>query len=187
MAYGRLDVFWPDGQFKTFLLSDPSISIGRSSGNTIPLETDTLSRYHSSLTHKDGEVQITDLDSANGTFVDGVRLKSHEPRTLYGGEEITIGELRLIYHFLDETPTRPITVPEEATRRIELEEAPFFIEVEEPEIGIPPGAHISARLSITNTGERRRALPRRSQRRAERLGAHRPPRPGNRRRSRAPT
>ena len=151
MAYGRLDVFWPDGLFKTYLLTDSTISIGRSPGNSVPLETDTLSRYHASLTHKDGEVQLTDLDSANGTFVDGDRLKANEPRVLYGGEEVTIGELRLIYHFLDETPTRPITVPEEATQRIELEEAPFYIDVQEPEIAIPPGAHISARLSITNT------------------------------------
>ena len=58
MAYGRLDVFWPDGLFKTYLLTDPTISIGRSPGNSIPLETDTLSRYHASLTHKDGEVQL---------------------------------------------------------------------------------------------------------------------------------
>ncbi|MFN8452108.1 MAG: FHA domain-containing protein [Anaerolineae bacterium] len=150
MAYGRLDVFWPDGLFKTYLLSDSNISMGRSSGNTIPLETDTLSRYHATLVYKDGEVQITDLDSANGTFVDGVRLKANEPRTLYGGEEFLIGELRMVYHFLDESPTRPITIPEEITRRIELEEAPFYIEIEPPEIGIPPGAHISARVSITN-------------------------------------
>ncbi len=151
-AYGRLDVFWPDGQFKTYLLTDSSISIGRSSGNAIPLETDTLSRYHSSITHRDGETRLTDLDSANGTFVDGVRLKSNEPHTLYDGEEITIGELRLIYHNLDEPPTRPVSVPEETTRRIELEEAPFYIEIEGPQQAIPPGAHISARLSITNTG-----------------------------------
>ncbi len=152
MAYGRLDVFWPDGLFKTYSLADPTISIGRSSGNTIPLETDSLSRYHASLINNSGEVQITDLGSANGTFVDGVRLKKDEPRTLYGGEEILIGELRMVYHFLDETPTRPITVPEE-TRRIELEDANFFIDVDEPEQAIPPGAHISARVSITNTGD----------------------------------
>jgi pSer/pThr/pTyr-binding forkhead associated (FHA) protein len=152
MAYGRLDVFWPDGQFKTYLLSDSSISIGRSAGNAIPLETDTLSRYHNTITHVDGETCLTDLDSANGTFVDGVRLKSNTPHTLYDGEEISIGELRLIFHNLDETPTRPITVPEEVTRRIELEEAPFYIEIEGPQQAIPPGAHISARLSITNTG-----------------------------------
>ncbi len=152
MAYGRLDVFWPDGLFKTYLLADPTVSIGRSPGNTIPLETDSLSRYHATLVNQSGEVQITDLGSANGTFIDGVRLKKDEPRTLYGGEEILIGELRLIYHFLDETPTRPISVPEE-TRHIELEEAAFFIDVDEPEQAIPPGAHISARVSITNTGD----------------------------------
>ena len=152
MAYGRLDVFWPDGLFKTYLLTDSTISIGRSSGNTIPLETDSLSRYHASILYQDGEVQITDLDSANGTFVDGVRLPGSEPRTLYGGEELLIGELRMVYHFLDESPTRPITIPEEVTRRIEQEEMPFFIEIEGPEIGIPPGAHISARVTITNTG-----------------------------------
>jgi predicted component of type VI protein secretion system len=152
MAYGRLDVFWPDGMFKTFVLADATISIGRSPGNSIPLETDSISRYHMTIIYKDGEAQIADLDSANGTFVDGVRLRSNEPRPLYGGEEILIGELRLIYHLLDETPTRPITVPEEVTRRIELEEVPFYIEVEGPTQAIPPGAHISARVSITNTG-----------------------------------
>lgn len=151
-AYGRLDVFWPDGQFKTYLLTDSSVSIGRSTGNAIPLETDTLSRYHNTITHENGETRITDLDSANGTFVDGVRLKSNTPHTLYDGEEISIGELRLIFHNLDEPPTRPISVPEEVTRRIELEEAPFYIEIEGPQQAIPPGAHISARLSITNTG-----------------------------------
>ncbi len=151
MAYGRLDVFWPDGLFKTYLLADSTVSIGRSTGNTIPLETESLSRYHATIIYKDGEALLADLDSANGTFVDGVRLKKNEPRALYGGEEILIGELRLIYHLLDETPTRPITVPEETTRRIELEEAPFYIEVVGPEQAIPPGAHISARVSITNT------------------------------------
>ncbi len=151
-AYGRLDVFWPDGLFRTYLLADPTVSIGRSSGNLIPLDTDTLSRYHACLTYTDGQVTLTDLDSANGTFVDGVKLNGNEPRVLYGGEEVTIGELRLIYHLLDNSPTRPITVPEETTQRVEVEAAPFFIEVEEPSQGIPPGAHISARLSITNTG-----------------------------------
>lgn len=151
MAYGRLDVFWPDGLFKTYLLADSTVSIGRSPGNAIPLETDSISRYHMTIIYKDGEAQLADLDSANGTFVDGVRLKRNEPRPLYGGEEILIGELRLIYHLLDENPTRPITVPEETTRRIELEEVPFYMEVEGPTQAIPPGAHISARVSITNT------------------------------------
>ncbi|HLU10527.1 MAG TPA: FHA domain-containing protein, partial [Oceanobacillus sp.] len=154
MAFGRLDVFWPDGLLKTYLLSEPNISIGRSSGNTIALETDTISRYHMTITLKDNEVYITDLDSVNGTFVDGVKLKDNQPHRLFGGEEIMIGELRLIYHDVDENPTRPIVVPEEATRYIELKAANFHIDLEGPEIPISPGAHTSAQVTITNTGDK---------------------------------
>lgn len=154
MAYGRLDVFWPDGLLKTFLLSEPSISIGRSSGNAIALDTDTISRYHLSISRKDDMVFITDLESVNGTFVDGVKLSENKPHQLYGGEEILMGELRVIYHDLDENPTRPIIVPEEATRRIELEQANFRIDVEGPEIPISPGAHTAAEVIITNTGDK---------------------------------
>lgn len=154
MAYGRLDVFWPDGLFKTYLLNDANISIGRSSGNTIALDTDTISRYHLTIARKDGEVTITDLESVNGTFIDGVKIKENQPHQVYGGEEIQIGELRVIYHDLDENPTRPIIVPEDATRRIELVESSFRIDMEGPEIPISPGAHTSAEVSITNTGDK---------------------------------
>ena len=77
MAYGRLDVFWPDGQFKTFQLVENTISVGRSTGNSIALETTTISRYHFSLTHDGQTTYITDMDSANGSFVDGVRLPAN--------------------------------------------------------------------------------------------------------------
>jgi hypothetical protein len=154
MAYGRLDVFWPDGLLRTYLLTEPSISVGRSAGNTIALDTDTISRYHLSISQKEDVVYITDLDSANGTYVDGVKLTVNEAHQLYGGEEIMMGELRLIYHDLDENPTRPILVPEEATRRIELEEGDFRLDLEGPEIPISPGAHTSAEVTITNTGDK---------------------------------
>lgn len=152
MPFGRLDVFFPDGLLRTFLLTDPNTSIGRSTGNTIALDTDTISRYHLTITLKDGEVYITDLDSANGTFVDGIRLPDNEPCRLFGGEEINIGDLRLIFHDIDESPTRPIAIPEEVTRYIEQVNVDFRLELEGPEIAIPPGSHTSASLKITNMG-----------------------------------
>lgn len=152
MAYGRLDVFWPDGQFRTFQLSENNISIGRSSGNSIMLEADNISRYHISLTHENAQVILTDMDSANGTFVDGVRLERNATLPLLGGEEIQIGELRIVYNFLDESPTRPILVPEDTTQRIELEAPAFRIDINGPHQGVAPGANISAEVTITNTG-----------------------------------
>jgi hypothetical protein len=151
MAYGRLDVFWPDGTFKTHPLEVDNVSVGRSTGNTVTLETTTISRYHFSITHNDDHVYITDLESVNGTFVDGVRLPSNNPTPLYGGEEILIGDLRIIYHQLDEMPTQPIGSAEETTQRIELKLPDFRIDVVGPDAPFSPGAHMPAEIAITNT------------------------------------
>ena len=152
MPYGRLDVFWPDGKFQTFPLSDSTVSVGRSGGSGISLDTDSMSRYHFAITHADGQAYITDMESANGTFVDGQRLPDHQRQALYGGEEIQVGELRMIYNTFDDSPTRPMVVPEEATQRIELEAPAYRIDLKGPSQAVSPGAHISAELAITNTG-----------------------------------
>ena len=156
MAYGRLDVFWPDGNYETYTLEENSISIGRSSGNTIMLDTDTISRYHISITENVNGVQLADLDSANGTFVDGVRIASNEPRDLFGGEEIQIGHLRIIFHAIDEQPTLPMEAVGEDTQKIEYETIDFNLEVVGSEIEIPPGSHTSVELTIFNTANEKR-------------------------------
>ncbi len=153
MAYGRLDVYGPEGFFETFSLADKNISIGRSTGNAISLDTNTISRYHFSLTYQGEQVFITDLDSVNGTFVDGVKLAANERRPLLGGEEIQIGHLRMIYHHLDDMPTQPMLAADETTQRIELELPAFRIDIQGPDQAVSPGAHISAELMVTNTSK----------------------------------
>lgn len=150
MAYGRLDVFWPDGKFESFLLNTTSVSVGRSSGCTVVLDTETISRYHFSITHENGQVTINDMDSANGTFVDGMRLKNNESRVLHGGEELQVGHLRMIYHRLDEQATVPIGEVSEDTQRFVKEDFGFSVEVYGPEIAVPPGSHTSIEISIQN-------------------------------------
>jgi hypothetical protein len=150
-AYGRLDVYWPDGLFRTFPLSEPSISVGRSSGNTIMLDNSTISRYHFSLTLNGEIAYISDLESANGTYVDGVKLSSNTQHPLGGGEEIQIGNLRMIYHHIDDSPTQLMTPVEETTQRVELSLPEFSIDVHGPGQGVAPGAHIAVELSIANT------------------------------------
>jgi len=157
MAYGRLDVFWPDGNFQTFALNDDNISVGRSSGNTIMLERETISRYHCSIVRDaaNNAVQLTDLASDNGTYVDGVRLAANAPRLLRGGEEIIIGDLRLIYHAVDDSPTQLVTALSQ-TQSITVEAPDFHIDVTGPSQAISPGAHISASLLITNNADETR-------------------------------
>ncbi|MBK8031794.1 MAG: FHA domain-containing protein [Chloroflexi bacterium] len=153
-AYGRLDVFFPDGLFKTYLLTDPNTTIGRSNTSTIPIDDETLSRYHVNITLKNSVVYIADMESENGTFIDGSRLESNTATELSGGEEIMIGDLRMIFATLDDSPTRPIEVPEETTQRVDLPDAEFYIEIADSYQTVAPGAHISTRVSITNEGEK---------------------------------
>ncbi|MBX3065043.1 MAG: FHA domain-containing protein, partial [Anaerolineae bacterium] len=100
MVYGKLEVYWPgrDGLVESYRLEKAVVAIGRSSGNDVVLDTTSVSRYHISLNHQNDQVFLQDLDSANGTYVDGERATPNEPILLHGGEEILIGDLRLIYN-----------------------------------------------------------------------------------------
>ncbi len=154
MAYGRLDVFWPEGKIESFLLEGDTVSVGRAGGNTIALDTDTISRYHFSIMHQNGRVTITDLDSANGTFVDGVRLNSNEPHELDGVEEIVIGHLRMIFHPVDESPTLPMALTDEDTQRVESATAHFRIELDTNRIDVWPASNSTVELYITNLSDK---------------------------------
>jgi len=43
-----------------------------------------------------GTIQVMDLSSANGTFLNGVRIQSHQPRVLRDCDEIRLGLLKII-------------------------------------------------------------------------------------------
>jgi hypothetical protein len=155
MPYARLDVYWPNGPIESYQLDKPNVAVGRSTGNDIVLDTTAVSRYHITLTRREGQVFLEDLESANGTYVDGQRLKAHDPRALRDGEEIQLGDIRLIFHLLGQQPdmaTKPIPPETEATRRIEIVQPTYKVELEPPEQPVTPGAHVQATLTIENTG-----------------------------------
>lgn len=52
-----------------------------------------VSRNHCKLEFAENQMTVTDLDSANGTYVSGVRLEPNQPYTLKKGEELTLGRL----------------------------------------------------------------------------------------------
>ncbi len=156
MAYGRLDVFWPDGRFETYMLDADNVTIGRHPDNVITLETDSISRLHFCIRYERGVVSIVDMDSSNGTYVDGRRLPSNEPHVLDGTEEIVAGHLRMIFNPVDDSPTLPMSALGEETQRIAKEAQTFKLDVEEPMFAIPPGAHTTATINVTNTGDETR-------------------------------
>jgi len=75
---------------RKFEIADAKVTVGRSSSNTIVLNESSVSGKHCEIT-KDGENYIlTDLESTNGTFVNGEQLTGSiqlEPKsTLHFGD-----------------------------------------------------------------------------------------------------
>ncbi|GAB4421650.1 MAG: FHA domain-containing protein [Anaerolineae bacterium] len=75
-----------------------------------------VSRRHAKLTRQSGTVMIQDLESANGTFLNGMRLLPHQPRVLRNNDELMLGRLALRVTFLpapDAPPddTGPVITP----------------------------------------------------------------------------
>jgi len=86
------------------VLKDETVTIGRFKGNTIVIEDASISLMHAKITRKDGQFYLKDLNSTNGTIVNGqpigeVRLRDQDrvrfaeitTQFLAEGEAVTMG------------------------------------------------------------------------------------------------
>ena len=82
------------GEPLTFRLPPGSVkTVGRSTGAEFIVEAALVSRLHCQLTATDDSVQVKDLRSTNGTFVNGKRVTAAE---LKEGDKLSIGRVDLI-------------------------------------------------------------------------------------------
>jgi pSer/pThr/pTyr-binding forkhead associated (FHA) protein len=79
---------------KYFFFQEP-LKVGRSPDNEIVIENLAISRNHASVQFEDGRYFVSDLDSSNGTFVNGVRIKKTE---LVDRDVISIGKHKLYFY-----------------------------------------------------------------------------------------
>jgi predicted component of type VI protein secretion system len=64
------------------LLKDETITVGRMKGNSIVIEDLSVSLTHARITRRDGEFYLKDLNSTNGTVVNGQRINEARLRDL---------------------------------------------------------------------------------------------------------
>jgi pSer/pThr/pTyr-binding forkhead associated (FHA) protein len=87
------------------LIGGEEYTLGRISGNQ-PILPDIdltpfnayeggVSRLHATIRIKNQLVTITDLGSANGTRVNGKKIKAHEPHPLESGDILTLGKFKV--------------------------------------------------------------------------------------------
>lgn len=89
-AIAKITWYHPEtGEKQEYILMEgATLSIGRSSSNDIHIPEQHVSRQHAVITYRDGIFMLTDLNSANGTFVNDEQI--HEPFPLASGDEIRL-------------------------------------------------------------------------------------------------
>lgn len=70
-------------------LNHDVITLGRAPGNDIVVPNEEVSRYHARLTRQGDQWVLQDLESRNGTFVNGQRITA--PVVLAAGSQVTLG------------------------------------------------------------------------------------------------
>lgn len=79
---------------KDFPLLDGGKTIGRAPGNDIVLENLLVSGHHARLDQAGKDYVLTDLQSKNGTYVNGTRITSAK---LKHGDQILVGKHTLVF------------------------------------------------------------------------------------------
>ena len=86
------------------VLEQPETVIGREDGDVVTRDPETSRRHAKLEIHRDGTVWISDLQSTNGTVVDGTRISG--PVQLASQQEFTCGNstFMLLVRNTDEFP-----------------------------------------------------------------------------------
>ncbi len=83
------------------------ITIGREEGNLLRLNDERISRFHAKIQVDNGDVILTDLESTNGTKVNG---KTVQIRRLRPGDQVGIGRSLLRFGSDEEIKARMATL-----------------------------------------------------------------------------
>lgn len=98
----------------TFSLGKGELTIGRNPGNDILIDNVGVSRRHAVIRWSGDRAVVEDLGSANGTFVNGEKITSHELRD---GDEIVVLKHKLIYRLPKEVAAPRVEVAQDVGQK----------------------------------------------------------------------
>ncbi|MBU0478473.1 Flp pilus assembly complex ATPase component TadA [bacterium] len=90
----RIVIKEASGKERIFKLEGEAVTIGREKDCDLMISDPRASRHHTSLRLKDSQVYIKDLDSGNGTYLNGEKIAKEELWPL--GTEVKIGHLSMV-------------------------------------------------------------------------------------------
>ncbi len=83
------------------------VTIGREEGNLLRLNDERVSRFHAKVQYDNGEIILTDLESTNGTRVNGTVVQI---RRLRPGDRVSVGRSLLLFVTEQEINARRATL-----------------------------------------------------------------------------
>jgi pSer/pThr/pTyr-binding forkhead associated (FHA) protein len=89
------------------------VSIGREEGNTLRLNDERVSRFHAKVQQDQGDLVLTDLESTNGTKVNGNLVQIHRLRH---GDCVNVGRSVLLFGSDEEIALRQASLQRSASR-----------------------------------------------------------------------
>src|ERR1700722_9859776 len=92
---------------RTFREMPTPITIGREEGNLLRLNDERVSRFHAKVQFDNGEIILTDLESTNGTRVNGNIVQI---RRLRPGDRVGVGRSLLLFGSEQEIAARQATI-----------------------------------------------------------------------------
>jgi len=93
LARAQATLSLADGS-RTFPLDRPVLNLGRSLDNDVILDDPRVSRRHAQISHKHGHFCLYDLESANGTLVNGQAVRDC---VLQDGDVISLGGVEFVF------------------------------------------------------------------------------------------
>ncbi len=100
----KIVVSLPDSGEVTFELTDEVVTLGRMPDNTAQIEDGSVSSHHAQLSLEGGDYRLKDLNSTNGTFVNG---QPGQDWLLQDGDKVMFGNIEGVYQS-EIAATRPL-------------------------------------------------------------------------------
>jgi len=91
----ELTIIHADGTETQHDLEQDVVTVGRLDDNLIQIEHPSVSSHHAQLTMTGGDYHLKDLNSTNGTRVNGVPISEKQLRE---GDRLRFGKVEAIYH-----------------------------------------------------------------------------------------
>ncbi|HWB60699.1 MAG TPA: FHA domain-containing protein [Chthoniobacteraceae bacterium] len=151
----KLQIFLLDAGETTRDLSGDTITVGRLADNDIQIDDVSVSSHHLQLTLSGDDYHLKDLNSTNGTRVNGKTVTEVQLR---GGDRVRIGKIETVYQSENEVPVEkrelpaaeltPVSVAESSVRPADFSNASPFRVKKEKKDGASQAVFAIAGLAI---------------------------------------